>query len=457
MRLWQDGDRASLTFLAFKMTRIEHRNHGNDYLLQRGKVPAICLFILASLTLLAACQPVLDIQIALETDELEPILGKVAYITGGDVWIYDLDTTQRVRLTQDGYNSHPQWASDGNRIAFRKKDQLWVMELTAKQAFPVSELPVEWFSWSPSPGRLIYFSRSEGLIIWDAADNIARTAIPISSDYSIENFVWDDQGETLVFNKGSIVDGLYVVSLEKIDLEQKDTDTIFTTRNMREVPLLGEVSPGGQWLAFWRWDTEVIFFEKEGLPLCMISVSGGQAHCTASKAIPSREFLDWSVDGQLAYFTIEQNLVIADPNGSSEQSLVDLADRSPIYPAWAPDGEHIAYSATSTGAEKTYNAQNQGDVCIQRRIWVIEVGSKRLHQLTNDDRFCDELPFWSVDGKHILFARQDKANASLWLMRSNGEGLTQIVSELTPKPKPAGEYGYIDWQAWWDWWRPGAP
>jgi dipeptidyl aminopeptidase/acylaminoacyl peptidase len=439
------------------MITVGQRNNNNGILLQRGKVPEICLFILVSLALLAACQPVLDFQIALETDESEPVLGKVVYITGGDVWIYDLDTTQTVRLTQDGYNSHPQWASDGNRIALRKKDQLWAMELTAKQAFPVSELPVEWFSWSSSSSRLIYFTRGEGLRIWDVTNNIARTAIPISPDYSIENFVWDNRGETLVFNKGSIVDGLYVVSLEKIDLEQNDTATLYKTSNMREIPLIGEVSPGGQWLAFWRWDTDIIFFEKEGLPLCMISVSSGQAHCTASKAIPSREFLDWSLEGQLAYFTIEQKLFVIDPKRPSEQFQVDLAHQSPIYPAWAPDGERIAYSATAIGAGNLSNVQKQGNACIPRRIWVIEVGSKRLNQLTNDNRFCDELPFWSVDGKHILFARQDKENASLWLMRSNGEGLSRIVSELTPKPEPIGEHGYIDWQAWWDWWRPGEP
>jgi Tol biopolymer transport system component len=456
MRSWQDGDKGLLTLLAPWTITVEQNNYNNGIIVQRGKVPEICLLILASLALLAACQPVLDIRIVLETNESDPVLGKVAYITGGDVWIYDLDTTLRVRLTQDGYNSHPQWAIDGSRIAFRKKDQLWVMELNAKQAFPISELPVEWFTWF-SNSRLFYFTRGEGLKVWDVTNNIAKTAIPISNDYSIENFVWDDRGEILVFNKGIIENGLYVVSLERRDLEQNNTSTLYKTSNMREIPLIGEVSPGGQWLAFWRWDTDIIFFEKEGLPLCVISVSGGQAHCTASTAIPSREFLDLSLEGQLAFFTLEQNLVVADPQAYSEQSLVDITQQSPIYPAWAPEGEHIAYSATFIGAEKTSYAQNQGDGCIPRRIWVIEVGSKRLHQLTNDDRFCDELPFWSVDGKYILFARLDRENASLWLMRSNGKGLTQIVPELTPKPVPFGEYGFVDWPAWWDWWRPGAP
>lgn len=433
------------------------KNHYNGILSQSGKLPAICLLILICLAALAACKPVLELQIALETDESKPILGKVAYVMGSDLWIYDLDTSQTVRLTLDGYNSHPQWAIDSSKIAFRKRDQLWVMDLTANQDFLVSELPIEWFTWSSSSSRLFYFSRGEGIVIWDVTNQTARTAIPISSDYSIENFVWDDNGKTLLFNKGSVEDGSYVVAMERFDPEQKDTVTIFDTSNMREVPLLGEVSPGGQWLAFWRWDTEITFFEKEGLPVCMIPVPGGEPQCTASKSIPLNQFLDWSLDDQLAYFTIEQNLVIADPKRSSEQSLVDLAYESPIYPAWAPHGERLAYSATSIGAEKSSDAQDQDATCIKRRIWVIEIGSKRLQQLTNDDRFCDESPLWSVDGKHILFARLDKENASLWLMRSNGEGLTPIVPELTPKPEPLGEHGYIDWPAWWDWWRPGAP
>jgi len=457
MRSWQDGDKGLLTILAPWMITVGQKNYKNGILLQRGKVHAICLFILICLASLVACRPVLDIQIALETDESEPILGKMAYITGGDVWIYDLDSTQTVRLTQDGYNSHPQWAVDGSKIAYRKKDQLWVMNLTTKQTFPVSELPVEWFTWSSSSSRLIYFSQDEGLIYCDVTNKTAGTVIPISTEYSIENFVWDSQGETLVFNKGSVAEGLYVVSLEKLKLEQKDTVTIFTTRDMHEVPLLGELSPGGQWIAFWRWDTEITFFEKEGLPVCTIPIPGGQAQCTVSKSIPLSEFLDWSLDDRLAYFTIEQKLFVIDPKRPSEQFQVDLAHQSPIYPAWAPDGERIAYSATAIGAGNLSNVQKQGNACIPRRIWVIEVGSKRLHQLTNDDRFCDELPIWSVDGKHILFARLDKENASLWLMHSNGEGLSRIVPELTPKPEPLGEYGYIDWQAWWDWWHPGAP
>lgn len=30
----------------------------------------------------------------------------------------------------------------------------------------------------------------------------------------------------------------------------------------------------------------------------------------------------------------------------------------------------------------------------------------------------------------------------------------QLVTKLTPLPDPVGVYGYIEWQALWDWWRP---
>jgi hypothetical protein len=74
--------------------------------------------------------------------------------------------------------------------------------------------------------------------------------------------------------------------------------------------------------------------------------------------------------------------------------------------------------------------------------------------LTKDPRYSDDLPLWSVDGGEILFARLSEDEASLWMMQPDGSNLRQVVSELTPRPELFGAYGYINWQALWDWWRP---
>jgi hypothetical protein len=429
-------------------------NDNNSF---RHKIVYIKSLILMGLLLMVACQPVLKFQVVVETPMSQHILGKVAYIQGGDIWIVDLDVIKTIRLTQDGYNSHPVWSSDGTKIAFLKKGQLWIIDLNTNQTDQVSEISDEWFIWSVSGNDVIYFSRSKGLMSWNLVSKTDTTIIPISTGSSINNITWDKRGETIVFNKGLVESGRYLVSLEKINIQQNDTGTISSTNNMIELPIPAEESPGGEWVAYWQWNTEITFPEKVGLPICIVSTSGGNAYCIASKAVPSTEFVDWSFDDKLVLFTIENKLAIVDSSIPSEQILIDLPNQSPIYPSWSSDAKNIAFSAMSASPKNTSDVKNQNESCINRRIWSIEVDTIKLQQLTDDDDFCDELPLWSADGKYILFARLNKDSASLWLMHSDGDLLNQVVQELTPMPEPFGEYGYIDWPAWYDWWRPNSP
>jgi hypothetical protein len=111
--------------------------------------------LLTSLVILAACLPVFEVQISLEAGPTEPVLGKVAYIMGGDLWVYDLDNDQDQRLTFEGYISHPQWSPDGSKIAYRKQKQLWIVDLASQGHELVREFRVEWFTWSASSDQLI--------------------------------------------------------------------------------------------------------------------------------------------------------------------------------------------------------------------------------------------------------------------------------------------------------------
>jgi Tol biopolymer transport system component len=190
------------------------------------------------------------------------------------------------------------------------------------------------------------------------------------------------------------------------------------------------------------------------MPLCYFSVSGGEVWCAAAMSVPSREFLNWSSGGQLAYLTINGDLIMVDPLQGSEEPLVNLIDRSPIYPSWAPDGERIAISVIDQGAENAEDGRDSSEGIVPRRIGVVDLASQQFNLLTNAGGFGDDLPQWSSDGKFILFVRQREEGASLWLMRASGKDQVQIVPELSPKPRPAGQFGYVNWPAWWDWWRP---
>jgi dipeptidyl aminopeptidase/acylaminoacyl peptidase len=424
----------------------------------------IGLFLIIFVCLLSACNPVFELQINVQDQPLS-VLGKIAYISGGDVWVNDLDNDQTTRLTQDGYNSHPLWSADGFQIAFLKKNQLWVINSVSHQAMLISETPVDWFKWSPKGAKLAYFLSNVGLFTWDMSQQAGKILLPITQGNTLESFIWNNN-ESIVFTNGSIKNGNYWLTIDRVRIGDGVVQPLYETPELRKVPRLASVSADGQWIIFWLWDTRITFPEQEGLLLCTLSVADKQIRCVDSKTIPSNDFLDWSSGNRVAFIstTTEENrfknsLIIADSSEFKENPLVEYgAGQLSIHPAWAPDGNSIAYSGTPEIPQKTLETYEQNGISIcNRGIWVVDTESKKSRQLTDDERYCDDIPEWSADGKYILFFRVDNNNASLWLMKSNGNDLHQVVPELTPKPELLGEYGFINWASWWDWWHPTTP
>jgi hypothetical protein len=100
---------------------------------------------------------------------------------------------------------------------------------------------------------------------------------------------------------------------------------------------------------------------------------------------------------------------------------------------------------------------------LPRDLWLFElqanapIGSKQARQFTSDPEFRDERPEWSQDGKYLLFPRLDSAsNASLWLKPVDGGEPIPVVDSLASGIDWFGNYGYIDWDAYFDWWQPPA-
>jgi len=438
-------------------------NNWKIALFQSVRRYGIGLFFTIFVLLLSACNPVFELEINVQ-DQPISVLGKIAYISGGDVWVNDLDNDQTTRLTQDGYNSHPFWSADGFQIAFLKKNQLWVINSVSHQAMLISETPVDWFAWSPKGTKLAYFISNAGLYSWSANQEADRL-LPVTTGNTLESFVWDGQ-ESIVYTNGSIKNGMYWLSINRLNVSNDVVETIYETSEMKEIPRLASISVDGQWISFWLWDTRITFPEQEGLLLCTMAVADKQIRCVDSRTIPSNDFIDLSSENRIAFIstTTQENrfknsLVIVDSPEFKEKPLVEFgtAQRS-INPAWAPDGNSIAYSGTSEIPQKPSETYKQNGIGIcNRGIWVVNTESKKSRQLTDDERYCDDNPEWSADGKYILFFRINFNNASLWLMKSNGNDLHQVVPELTPKPEPLGEYGFINWASWWDWWYPTTP
>lgn len=409
--------------------------------------------LLLSLVLLIGCRGVLEVRFEREPPPSAPVLGRVAYIAGGDVWVVDLDTDQQTRLTRDGHNSHPRWSADGHWIAYQKGDQLWVVEVGSGKEYLVSEQPVSEFAWSPVENRLAYLSTASGLVIWETDRQNIQTLVASEGGITPRHIAWEPTGKWLAYETEQGKWRLCKVSLDGTSF------TLYATSDQTQIPYLAGWSVDGDWLLAWSGPASALAW-ADGLPLCLIPAMGGTPRCLEQKMLLHSDWLSWSSGGQLAFIAgegretwVNKGLALMDPASLVMYWLVDYAEQAPIQPAFSPDGKYLAYSAgPTTPAEAAYARR---DVALaERRIWVMEVSSGRRRRLTNEDRFRDECPSWSSDSGYILFARLGEEEASLWLMGADGSNLRQVVSELTPKPDPTGEYGYVNWQVLWDWWQP---
>jgi tetratricopeptide (TPR) repeat protein len=102
------------------------------------------------------------------------------------------------------------------------------------------------------------------------------------------------------------------------------------------------------------------------------------------------------------------NLFVAYTNGAEmEQQPVRLTQRSgaDYDPVWSPTGGRIAFASNHTGNDE---------------VWVIDIETRALQQLTYNDWEWDKHPTWSPDGEQIAFFSNRTGRSQIWLMAGDG-------------------------------------
>jgi Tol biopolymer transport system component len=343
--------------------------------------------------------------------------------------------------------------------------QLWAIEAHGNRTRLLNRgLTVNAFAWSPQDDRLALVGENGELNLLDietaAVTPLVTPQAEATNPGNVERIVWSLDGTRIAYEwnqTNSSSAGLWLVTLYPLQRKQ----VYVSNAARRGDAILGGWMPDNQSIFFWQSDTRTAPL-NDGVPLYTLRLD-------STPFSPQRlsdallVHADFIAPAPTRSNAGARNL-IALTAGSGQSTWLNKRieilkpltppNLSAMTPQWSPDGAHIAFVAMPQRSELSADDEVlQG--LLQRRIWIADAfGEREPQRVTNNASYRDERPFWSADGKHILFARFDRqGRVSLWLVTLSTNFTRQIVDELTPAPDPFGFYGHIEWDALFDWWR----
>jgi Tol biopolymer transport system component len=120
-------------------------------------------------------------------------------------------------------------------------------------------------------------------------------------------------------------------------------------------------------------------------------------------------FARWSPDGQqIAFIKIPDTqtpftvgeLWVMDVDGSHARKLADADSGHGFAANWSPNGKQIAFVVRENPQDENAN-QNSG--ALISNIYVVDVESGKLNQITKFSEGRAETPLWSPDGNTLAF------------------------------------------------------
>lgn len=290
-----------------------------------------------------------------------------------DLWMVSWDGRQHVQLTHTPDSERaPRWSPDNKYLAFlssrqgARGGQVWLLNRAGGEAWKLTDVKggVSDFAWSPDSRRLV-------LVVTDPDPDEADTANPgeprTPKPIVVDRYAFKRDGRGYLDDRRS--------HLHLFDIESKKLDTLTSGPFEETSP---SWSPDGRRIAFIR---------RHG-------------------------------DGDVDKVPNQDIFVVDARPGAEPRRLTTTAALERGTPAWSPDGRMLAYL---TGDEPRFSAY------VQDQLAVVSAEGGQPRVLTAGLDRPVRAPFWSRDGRHIVFGIVDDMSEHVGRIAAAGGPVERVI------------------------------
>jgi len=388
-------------------------------------------------------------------------LGKVAFLRDGNLWVQDMPDGVARQVTMLGKALYPDWSATGRWLAYNEDTSTYVVDVANPQNR--RRLPAEFLAttWSPTEDVLAYTRSPGGLFLthagkWEEKSLVCELPNAASS---ISNFFWSPDGKEIAFVRvrtsgREMTDR--TAELYTIRVNGSGLHRLLRVTGESYRPIITGWTPDGKYILFLQDTAYSASLLADGVPLAAVPAVGGRVLVFTTNTLDSGG-LSLSPDGRrIAVLQREGRESWQDArlfiSPLDRVSLHPLTNKTvaPLFPAWSPQGNLLAYTTGPTGSIML-QMKEANRLIAQRHILLINpvTGIRQGDTRTDDNR--DEYPFWTADGRHFLFARiTPERQAGVWAMNLVNGIQRQVVKQITtnePESGWMGFYGTVNWPA----------
>ncbi len=321
------------------------------------------------------------------------------------------------------------WSPDGKSIVFSAKGKrgfpaIFLLDLESAKARQITAPDVTEGDWGPvfSPdGNEIAFVRMHDIMLMPAEGGELRRLTPTPMRLCSAPG-WAADGQSLIFAAASSGGD---ISLWRIPATGGPPTPIREAGNLVWNPA---VSKRGFRLAFER------FSYSRSIHQIDLQPPGQRARLLIASVNSENDDQSLSPDGRKLAFQSDRtggmDIWVSDSNGQNSIQLTAIGTAG--SPRWSPDGEEITFDV---GVGRDWREP--------RSLFVVKAEGGAPRPLLQD-RFSNNIPRWSRNGKWIYFASNRTGEWQVWKISESGGPLMQITRHggFTALESPDGKYIY---------------